>query len=134
MYKQIFFVLVVLLSSLGTITIFLNAMAIADYDDTDRYMTYVDNMANNNFYKSQNSDNFPASTLQVASAISPVQQQPTDSPLIFYGNESSIISQAIGNSPELTTLEKQPEDLTAMEKITKLKQQWLEILSRFRTN
>jgi hypothetical protein len=31
------------------------------------------------------------------------------------------MSQAIGDSPELTALEKQPEDLTAMEKIEKLK-------------
>jgi len=128
MYKQIFFVLVVLLSSLGTITIFPYATAIADYDNTNHCMRYVDNKGNNNFYKSQNSDISPSSTLQVAYAISPVQQQSTDSPLIFYGNDSSIISQAIGNSPELTTLEKQPEDLTATEKITKLKQQWLELL------
>ena len=128
MYKSIFFVLVVLLSSLGTITIFPNAMAIADYDNTNQYMRYVDNMANNNFYKPQNSDNSPSSTLQAASAISPVPQQLADSPLIFYGNDSSIISQAIGNSPELTALEKQPEDLTALEKIEKLKQQWLELL------
>ena len=127
MYKQIFFVLVVLLSSLGTITIFLNAMAIADYDDTNRYMTYVDNMANNNFYKSQNSDISPSSTLHVASAISPVQQQSADSPLIFYGNDSSIVSQAIGDSPDLTALEKQPDDLTAMEKITKLKAQYVQL-------
>lgn len=127
MYKSIFFVLVVLLSSLGTITIFPNAMAIADYDNTNQYMRYVDNMANNNFYKSQNSDNSPSSTLQAASDISPVQQQLADSPLIFYGNDSSIISQAIGNSPELTALEKQPEDLTALEKIEKLKAQYVEL-------
>lgn len=127
MYKSIFFVLVVLLSSLGTITIFPNAMAIADYDNTNQYMRYVDNMVNNNFYKSQNSDNSPSSTLQAASDISPVQQQLADSPLIFYGNDSSIISQAIGNSPELTALEKQPEDLTALEKIEKLKAQYVEL-------
>jgi hypothetical protein len=128
-YKSIFFVLVVLLSSLGTITIFPNAMAIDNYDNTNQYIRYVDNMANNNFYKSKNSDNSPSSTLQAASAISPVQQQSADSPLIFYGNESSIISQAIGDSPELTALEKQPDDLTAMEKITKLKTQWLDLLT-----
>ena len=128
MLKSIFFVLVGLLSLLGTIIIFPNAMAIADYDNTNQYMRYVDNMANNNFDKSQNRDNSPFSTLQAASSISPVQQQSTDSPLIFYGNDSSIISQAIGDSPELTALEKQPDDLTAMEKITKLKQQWLELL------
>jgi hypothetical protein len=133
MYKQIFSVLVVslvLLTSLGTITIFPNAMAIADYDNTNQYMRYFDNMANNIFYKSQNRDNSPSSTLQAASAISPVQQQSADSPLIFYGNDSSIISQAIGNSPELTALKKQPDDLTALEKIEKLKQQWLELLSK----
>ena len=129
MYKQIFFVLVVLLSSLATITIFPNAMAIDNYDNTNQYIRYVDNMANNNFYKSQNSDNSPSSTLQAASVISPVQQQSADSLLIFYGNESSIISQAIGDSPELTGLEKQPDDLTAMEKITKLKKQWLDLLT-----
>ena len=129
MYKSIFFVLVVLLSSLGTITIFPNAMAIADYDNTNQYMRYVDNMANNNFYKSQNSDNSPSSTLQAASAIFPVQQQSADSPLIFYGNDTSIISQAIGDSSELTALKKQPDDLTAMEKIEKLKKQWLNQLS-----
>ena len=129
MYKSIFFVLVVLLTSLGTITIFPYAMAIADYDNTNQYMRYVDNMANNNFYKSQNSDNSPSSTLQAVSAIFPVQQQSADSPLIFYGNDSSIISQAIGDSPELTALEKEPDDLTALEKITKLKQQWINLLS-----
>ena len=132
MYQQISSVLVgslVLLSSLGTITIFPNGMAIADYDNTNRYMTYVDNMANNNFYKSQNSDNFPSSTLPAGSAIPPFQQPTADSSLIFYGNDSSIISQAIGNSPELTALEKQPDDLTALEKIEKLKKQWLELLS-----
>ena len=130
MYERISSVLVgslVLLSSLGTITIFPNAMAIDDYENTNQYIRYVDNMANHNFYKSQKSDNSPSSTLQAASAISPVHQQSADSPLIFYGNESSIISQAIGNSPELTTLEKQPEDLTAMEKITKLKAQYVEL-------
>jgi len=131
MYIQIFFVLVILLSSLVTVTIFPDAMAIADYDNTNQYMRYVDNMANNNFYKSQNSNNLPSSTLQAASAISPVQQQSADSPLIFYGNDTSIISQAIGDSPELTTLEKQPDDLTSMEKITKLKQQWIELYQRF---
>src|SRR5687768_5763064 len=129
MLKSIFFVLVGLLSLLGTIIIFPNAMAIADYDNTNQYMRYVDNMANDNFYKFQNSDNSQSSTLQDGSAISSVQQQSADSPLIFYGNDSSIISQAIGDSPELTTLEKQPDDLTAMEKITKLKQQWLNQLS-----
>lgn len=102
-------------------------MAIADYDNANQYMRYVDNMANNNFYKSQNSDNLPSSTLQAASAISPVQQQSADSPLIFYGNDSSIISQAIGDSPELTALKKQPDDLTALEKIEKLKAQYVEL-------
>ena len=128
MLKSIFFVLVGFLSLLGTITIFPNAMAIADYDNTNQYMRYVDNMANNNFYKFQNSDNSQSSTLQAGSAISPVQQQSADSTLIFYGNDSSIISQAIGDSPELTTLEKQPDDLTTMEKIIKLKKQWLDLL------
>jgi hypothetical protein len=104
-------------------------MAIDNYDNTNQYIRYVDNMANNNFYKSQNSDNSPSSTLQDASAISPVQQPSADSLLIFYGNESSIISQAIGDSPELTALEKQQDDLTAMEKITKLKKQWLDLLT-----
>jgi hypothetical protein len=85
-------------------------------------------MANDNFYKFQNSNNLQSSTLQDGSAISSVQQQSADSPLIFYGNDSSIISQAIGDSPELTTLEKQPDDLTAMEKIIKLKKQWLDLL------
>jgi hypothetical protein len=102
-------------------------MAIADYDNTNQYMRYVDNMANNNFYKSQNRDNLPSSILQAASAISPVQQQIADSPLIFYGNDSSIISQAIGNSPELTALKKQPDDLTALEKIEKLKAQYVKL-------
>ena len=131
MLQSIFFVLVVLLSSLGTITIFPDAMAIANYDNTNRYVTYVINMANNNFFKYHNSDNSQSSTLQSASAISPFQQQSPDSPLIFYGNDTSIISQAIGDSPELTTLEKQPDDLTAMEKITKLKQKWIELYQRF---
>ena len=130
MLQSIFFVLVVL-SSLGTITIFANAMGIDDYDNTNRYVTYVINMANNNFYKFQNSDNSQSSTFQDGSAISSVQQQLADSPLLFYGNESSIISHAIGDSPELTTLEKQPDDLTAMEKITKLKQKWIELYQRF---
>ena len=46
--------------------------------------------------------------------------------------DSPIISQGIGASPKLTTLEKQQSDnspeLTATEKTTKLKQQWLELL------
>ena len=129
MSKSVFFVLVVLLSSLGTIIILPNAMAIADYDNTNQYMRYVDNMANNNFYKSQDSDNSPPSTQQAASDISSIQQQTADSPLIFYGNDSSIISQAIGDSPELTALEKQPDDLTAMEKVIKLKQQLMKLIS-----
>ena len=129
MSKSVFFVLVVLLSSLGTIIILPNAMAIADYDNTNQYMRYVDNMANNNFYKSQDSDNSPSSTQQAASDISSIQQQTADSPLIFYGNDSSIISQAIGDSPELTALEKQPNDLTAMEKVIKLKQQLMKLIS-----
>jgi hypothetical protein len=134
MFKSISFVLVgsvVLLSSLGSITIFPNALAVGGYDKIDQNMRYVDNMANNHFHKSQESDNLPSSTLQSASTISPVQQQSTDSPLIFYGNDPSIISQAIGNLPELIALEKQPADspdLTAMEKITKLKIQWLGLL------
>jgi hypothetical protein len=68
-------------------------------------------------------------TSVAASTVSQVQQQSvTDSPIIFHGQDSSIISQAIGNSPKLTALEKQPEDsseLTAIKKITKLKTQWL---------
>jgi hypothetical protein len=130
MFKEISFVLVgslILLSSLGTITIFPNLMAIADYDNTNQYMRYVDNMANNNFYISLNSDNSPSNTLQTDSVISPAQQQIADSPLIFYGNNSSIIYQAIGNSPELTAMEKQPEDLTATEKVEKLKAQYVEL-------
>jgi hypothetical protein len=129
MSKSVFFVLVVLLSSLGTIIILPNAMAIADYDNTNQYMRYVDNMANNNLHKSQNSDNSPYSTQQAASDICTIQQQTADSPLIFYGNDSSIISQAIGDSPELTALEKQPDDLTAMEKVIKLKQQLMKLIS-----
>jgi hypothetical protein len=31
------------------------------------------------------------------------------------------MSQAIGDSPELTALEKQPEDLTAMDRATSIK-------------
>jgi hypothetical protein len=46
--------------------------------------------------------------------------------------DSPIISQGLGDSPKLTTLEKQQSDhspeLTATEKTTKLKQQWLELL------
>ena len=134
MFKSISFVLVgsvVLFSSLGSITIFPNALAVGGYDKIGQNMRYVDNMANNHFHKPQESDNLPSSTLQSASTISPVQQQSTDSPLIFYGNDPSIISQAIGNLPELIALEKQPADspdLTAMEKITKLKIQWLGLL------
>jgi hypothetical protein len=71
----------------------------------------------------------PAHNKLPASDISFIQQQTADSPLIFYGNDSSIISQAIGDSPELTALEKQPDDLTAMEKITKLKQQLMKLIS-----
>ena len=134
MFKSISFVLVgsvVLFSSLGSITIFPNALAVGGYDKIGQNMRYVDNMANNHFHKSQENDNLPSSTLHSASTISPVQQQSTDSPLIFYGNDHSIISQAIGNLPELIALEKQPADspdLTAMEKITKLKIQWLGLL------
>jgi hypothetical protein len=66
-------------------------------------------------------DNPPLNTL-ATSIVSQVQQQPEDSPLI---------SQALDNSPKLTALEKQSTDLqqlTAMEKITKLKTQWLDQL------
>ena len=125
MYKSISFVLVLMLLSLGTITIFHNSMAITEDDNPNHKVIYIENMAKHTFYKSQNSKNLPSNTVQAPSSLSPVQQQSTDSPLIFYGNDSSIISQAIGNSPELTEMEKQPEDLTAMEKITKLKQQWI---------
>ena len=131
MFKPITFSLVgsiVLLTSLGTIMTVPKAMAIVDYDITYQNMRYIDNMANNNSYKSQNNDNSLSSKLKDTFAISPLQQQPTDSPLIFYGNDPSIISQAIGNLPELIALEKKPGDspnLTAMEKITKLKTQWL---------
>jgi hypothetical protein len=68
-------------------------------------------------------DNPPLNTLASASAVSAFQQQSEDSP---------IISQGIADSPKLTALEKQPEDssqLTATEKITKLKQQWMELTS-----
>ena len=44
--------------------------------------------------------------------------------------DSSIISQGIENSPKLTALEKQPSEsheLTATEKITKLKSQYVEL-------
>jgi hypothetical protein len=65
-------------------------------------------------------DNPPLNTFAAtASAISSVQQQLED---------SRITAQGISDSPKLTTLEKQPEgsgDLTATEKITKLKTQWL---------
>jgi hypothetical protein len=68
-------------------------------------------------------DNSPSTSLAAASsAVSTLQQQSEDSP---------IISQAIVDSPKLAALEKQPEDsseLTATEKITKLKQQWLDLL------
>jgi hypothetical protein len=67
-------------------------------------------------------DNPPLNTLASAS-VSQVQQQPV---------ESSIISQTIENSPKLTAFEKQQPsdspDLTATEKIVKLKTQWLELL------
>ena len=46
--------------------------------------------------------------------------------------DSPIMSQGIGSSPKLTALEKQQSDnapeLTATEKTTKLKQQWLDLL------
>ena len=66
-------------------------------------------------------------------AVSSVQQQLEDSLVISQVTEDSpIISQQIGNSPALTATETQPEDsssdLTATEKITKLKQQWLDLL------
>jgi hypothetical protein len=64
-------------------------------------------------------DNSPASTLAAASTVSTFQQ-PENSP---------IMSQGIVDSPKLTALEKQPDDLTANEKITKLKQQWINQLS-----
>jgi hypothetical protein len=61
--------------------------------------------------------------------FAPVQQQSADSPIIFHGKDSSIISQALGNLPKLTAMEKQsagdPSELTATEKIHKLKTQWL---------
>jgi hypothetical protein len=59
MYKQIFFLLVgslLLLSQVGTTTIFPNVMAIADYDNTDQYMRHAEDMTNKNYYKSQNND------------------------------------------------------------------------------
>jgi hypothetical protein len=70
----------------------------------------------------------------VTSAAVTFQQQPPgeDSPIITQGIKGSpTISQEIGNSPKLTALEKQSEDsseLTATEKIIKLKKQWLELL------
>jgi hypothetical protein len=66
-------------------------------------------------------DNSPSTTAAAASTVSAFQQP----------EESPILSQGIVDSPKLTTLEKQPEDspeLTATEKITKLKTQWLELL------
>jgi hypothetical protein len=67
-------------------------------------------------------DNPPLNTFATAD-VSAFQQQSEDSP---------IISQGIADSPKLTTLEKQPAEdspeLTATEKITKLKQQWIELL------
>ena len=66
-------------------------------------------------------DNLPLHTTTTAAAISTFQQ-PEDSP---------IKSQQIGISSALTALEKQSEDshqLTATEKITKLKTQWLDLL------
>jgi hypothetical protein len=65
-------------------------------------------------------DNPPLHTTTTTAAfISTFQQQPPDSP---------TISQTIENSPKLTVLEKQPENantLKTMEKVTKLKTQWL---------
>ena len=58
----------------------------------------------------------------LAAADVSIFQQPEDSTIIFQG---------IKDSPELTALEKQSKDsseLIAPEKITKLKQQWLELL------
>ena len=131
MFKSISFTLVgslILLSSAGNIMIFPITMAIFDYVNTKQYMIYVDSNADNNFYRFQNNDSSLSGTLQAASAFSPPQSKLEDSPLIFYGNDSSIISEAIGNSPELIELEKEPEGLTALEKIEKLKKQWLELL------
>ena len=49
MYKQIVFMLVgslILLSQIGTTTLLSNAMAIADYGNTDQYMRYADDIVN----------------------------------------------------------------------------------------
>ncbi|HEX5186825.1 MAG TPA: hypothetical protein VFV86_08040 [Nitrososphaeraceae archaeon] len=108
--------------------IFPIALAISDYVNTKQYMIYVNNKADNNFYRFQNNDSSLSSTLQAASAFSPLLNKLEDSPLIFYGNDSSIISEAIGNSPELIELEKESEGLDGLEKIEKLKKQWLELL------
>jgi hypothetical protein len=56
--------------------------------------------------------------LASASTVSPVQQESEESPMI---------SQALENSPKLTTLEKQPEGIHELttEKMNKLKTQWL---------
>ncbi len=76
-------------------------------------------------------DNPPLRT-PLASASVSAFQQPADTVIMSQAiGDSPITTQAIENSPKLTTLEKQPEesgDLTATEKTTKLKQQWLELL------
>jgi hypothetical protein len=67
-------------------------------------------------------DNPPAHVEMAAAVVSTFQQQLVDSP---------VISQGIKDSPKLTALAKQPENspgLTATEKTTKLKQQWLNLL------
>ena len=73
-------------------------------------------------------DNPPLHTTTNAASVSAFQQ-PDDSPIMSQGiRDSPIMSQATGNSHKLTALEKQAGDspeLTATEKITKLKTQWL---------
>ena len=68
---------------------------------------------------------------QTVTSNAAFQQQSEDSPIISQGIKGSpTISQEIGNSPKLTGLEKQSEEsseLTALEKVEKLKQQWMEL-------
>jgi len=64
-------------------------------------------------------DNLPLRTLETASYVPHLQQL----------EKSPMTSQSIGNSPKLSALENQPDGLSAMEKITKLKTQCLSQLS-----
>ncbi len=63
-------------------------------------------------------DNPPAHVEMAAADVSTFQQP----------EDAIIMSQGIGNSPKISQVTEDSSELTATEKTTKLKQQWLDLL------